>query len=122
MVGIAQTGTPLKDRWRGGGGAETEVLLENRPICSFSRRGFKTSALKRIQKRSTSGIMSGSNGPYFKQIMLRVPQTLSDEISRAAAAERRSVANLTRMILEDWVAARPSPQRTNGSAHLEAAE
>jgi uncharacterized protein (DUF1778 family) len=57
----------------------------------------------------------------MKQIMLRVPQDLRDEIERAAAAEKRSMANLTRIILEQWLAARAGSRRGSAPAGAEAA-
>lgn len=44
--------------------------------------------------------------------MLRMPPTLRYQIERAASDEGRSVANLTRRILERWVAER---EARNGS-------
>jgi predicted HicB family RNase H-like nuclease len=43
-------------------------------------------------------------------IMLRVPPALREEIERAAAEEGRSIANLTRRVLEHWAAERNSRQ------------
>lgn len=41
-----------------------------------------------------------------EQIVLRLPPTLREEIERAASAEGRSLANMTRRILERWTAER----------------
>jgi predicted HicB family RNase H-like nuclease len=38
------------------------------------------------------------------QIVLRLPPALRDKIEHAAAAEGRSLANLTRRVLEQWAA------------------
>jgi predicted HicB family RNase H-like nuclease len=45
-----------------------------------------------------------------EQIVLRVPPTLREQIESAAAAEGRSIANLTRRVLERYVAERNSSQ------------
>jgi hypothetical protein len=50
------------------------------------------------------------------QIMLRVSQDTRDEIERHAVAENRSMANLTRVILEEWLAAHPWSERSAGGA------
>jgi hypothetical protein len=41
-----------------------------------------------------------------EQIVLRMPPALRDQIERAASDEGRSMANLTRRILERWVSER----------------
>ena len=51
------------------------------------------------------------------QIMLRVSQDTRDEIERRAAAEEPSIANLTRVILEQWLATHPRPERSIGTPH-----
>jgi predicted DNA-binding protein len=43
-----------------------------------------------------------------EQTALRVAPTLRDEIERVASNEGRSLANMTRRILERWHAERPS--------------
>lgn len=55
-----------------------------------------------------------SDNQLTKQIMLRVTQDIRDEIERAAAAEKRSMANLTRCILEGWLATRRGANRGGG--------
>ena len=42
------------------------------------------------------------------EIKLWVPPTLRDKVELAAAAEGRSLSNMTRRILERWVAEQPS--------------
>jgi predicted DNA-binding protein len=39
-----------------------------------------------------------------EQIVLRLPPPLRDRIEEAASAEGRSLANMTRRILESWAA------------------
>jgi hypothetical protein len=39
-----------------------------------------------------------------EQIVLRVPPALRNEVERAASNEGRSLANMTRRILERWAA------------------
>jgi predicted DNA-binding protein len=39
-----------------------------------------------------------------EQIVLRLPPPLRDRIEQAASIEGRSLANMTRRILESWVA------------------
>lgn len=41
-----------------------------------------------------------------EQIVLRLPRMLRDQIELAAACEGRSLANMTRRILEHWVSER----------------
>ena len=41
-----------------------------------------------------------------EQIVLRLAPTLPDKIEHAGAAEGRSLANMTRRVLERWVAER----------------
>lgn len=41
-----------------------------------------------------------------EKIALRLPSTLRDRIEDAASREGRSLANMTRRILESWVAER----------------
>jgi predicted HicB family RNase H-like nuclease len=48
--------------------------------------------------------------PCSEQIVLRVAPTLRDEIERAASNEGRSLANMTRRILERWHAERAADQ------------
>jgi predicted HicB family RNase H-like nuclease len=45
-----------------------------------------------------------------EQIVLRLPRTLRDQIEVAAACEGRSLANMTRRILEHWVSERDQSQ------------
>jgi hypothetical protein len=41
-----------------------------------------------------------------EQIVLRLPPALRDKIEHSAASEGRSLANMTRRILEHWAAER----------------
>jgi hypothetical protein len=41
-----------------------------------------------------------------RQLSLRLPAATIDEVERLARSERRSISNLLRMAVEDWVAAR----------------
>jgi Arc-like DNA binding domain len=43
-----------------------------------------------------------------EQIVLRMPSALRDQIESAAAAEGRTLANMTRRVLERWAAERES--------------
>jgi hypothetical protein len=45
-----------------------------------------------------------------EQIVLRLPPALRDQIEREAASERRSLANMTRHILESWAVERDRPE------------
>jgi hypothetical protein len=40
-----------------------------------------------------------------ERIVLRVPAALRDRLEVAAAEERRTLADLTRIVLMDWIAA-----------------
>ncbi|MFZ2082542.1 MAG: hypothetical protein WAV38_38975 [Xanthobacteraceae bacterium] len=40
-----------------------------------------------------------------ERLVLRVPAALRDRLEEAAAEKRRSLADLTRIVLMDWVAA-----------------
>jgi hypothetical protein len=44
--------------------------------------------------------------PCTEQIVLRMPPSLRNQIETAAAAEGRTLANMTRRILERWAAER----------------
>jgi predicted DNA-binding protein len=50
-----------------------------------------------------------------EQIVLRMPPELRDKIESAASAEGRTLANMTRRILERW-AAEGQPQREQAAA------
>jgi hypothetical protein len=53
---------------------------------------------------------------YSEQNVLRVAPTLRDEIERAASSEGRSLANMTRRILERWHAERSCDSAAIGPA------
>jgi predicted HicB family RNase H-like nuclease len=50
------------------------------------------------------------HGQCSEQIVLRVAPTLREEIERAASNEGRSLANMTRRILERWAAEHSTAQ------------
>jgi uncharacterized protein (DUF1778 family) len=43
-------------------------------------------------------------GKHTDKIDLRLPPELRDEVERAAAAEGRSISNMTRRIIQAWAA------------------
>jgi predicted transcriptional regulator len=45
------------------------------------------------------------------QVSTRLPYELVSEVERLARSERRSISNLLRLAVEDWVAARRSKAR-----------
>ena len=49
-----------------------------------------------------------------EQIVVRVPSALRDEIETAAAAEGRSLGNMTRRIIERWIADRGAVEQSHG--------
>jgi hypothetical protein len=48
------------------------------------------------------------------QTTLRLPKAVRAEIDRIATAERRSVANLLRILIDDGIAARRAAQEQTG--------
>jgi predicted HicB family RNase H-like nuclease len=48
--------------------------------------------------------MKHDKPPCVKPLMLRLPEELHEKIEAAASNEGRSLANMTRRILERWVA------------------
>jgi hypothetical protein len=67
-------------------------------------------ALWTCRVRATSAVMSTK--PKTRHVTLRVEDDLAEAIELEAARERRTTANLMRLALSEWLAARQSGNRT----------